>query len=117
MGRRPATDDASTLTPLMFQILVALSQGERHGYAIMQEIEERTAGAFPIGAGSLYRSIRQLVDAGFIAELKQKSSPHPQRRHYRITQAGRKRAGAEARLFTDIADWARDARLLRPRGT
>jgi DNA-binding PadR family transcriptional regulator len=98
----------------MFQILVALSQGERHGYAIMREIEERTAGAFPIGAGSLYRSIKQLVDAGFITELKQKSSSHPQRRHYRITQAGRERAATEARVFTDIADWARAARLLKP---
>jgi DNA-binding PadR family transcriptional regulator len=98
----------------MFQILVSLSQGERHGYAIMQEIEERTAGAFPIGAGSLYRSIKQLVDAGLIAELEQKVSDHSQRRRYRLTDAGRKRAATEARVFDDIVTWARDAHLLRP---
>jgi DNA-binding PadR family transcriptional regulator len=100
----------------MFQILVALSQRHRHGYAIMREIEKHTAGAFPIGAGSLYRSIKQLVDAGLIAEKKRKSPSHPQRREYRITQVGRKRAAAEARVFTDIAKWAREARLLKPRG-
>lgn len=112
MGRRHATDAASTLTPLMFQILVALSQGERHGYAIMQEIDERTDGAFSIGAGSLYRSIKQLVDAGLLTELKQKASDHSQRRSYRLTAAGRRRAAAEARVFDNIVSWARDAHLL-----
>ena len=115
MGRKHATDDASTLTPLMFQILVALSQGERHGYAIMQEIEERTGGAFTIGAGSLYRSIKQLVDAAFIVEIEGRDPAHPQRRRYQLTQAGRKRAVAEARVFGDIAEWAREARLFKPR--
>lgn len=114
MGRRPSTDQASTLTPLMFQILVALSQGQRHGYAIMQEVEERTGGAFTIGAGSLYRAIKQLVDAGFIAELEPKTADHRQRRHYRLTPAGRRRAAMEARVFADIVEWARDARLFRP---
>jgi DNA-binding PadR family transcriptional regulator len=114
MGRRPSTDQGSTLTPLMFQILVALSQGERHGYAIMQEVEERTGGAFPIGAGSLYRAIKQLVDAGLIAELEAKPDDHRQRRHYRLTKAGKRRAAAEARVFADIVAWARDARLFGP---
>ena len=114
MSRRHATDEASTLTPLMFQILVALSGGGRHGYAIMQEIEERTGGAFAIGAGSLYRSIKQLVNAGLIAELPNEESSHSQRRNYRLTVAGRRRASAEARVFNDIVSWARDAQLLRP---
>lgn len=112
MGRRPSTDERSTLTPLMFQILVALSEDERHGYAIMQEIEERTGGAFAIGAGSLYRSIKQLVDADLIMELDPEPGAHSQRRTYRLTPAGRKRAGDEARIFADIAAWARDAELL-----
>ena len=116
MGRRPATDDASTLTPLMFQILVALSQDERHGYAIMQEIEDRTGGEFTIGAGSLYRSIKQLVDAGLIQALEQKASDHSQRRRYRLTAAGRRRAASEARVFDNIVSWARDAHLLSSDG-
>jgi DNA-binding PadR family transcriptional regulator len=111
MSRRPATDEISTLTPLMFQVLVALSQGERHGYAIMQDIEERTEGAFTVGAGSLYRAIKQLENAGFIAEVERKVTDHPQRRHYRLTRTGRCRAAKEARVFGSIVDWAREAQL------
>jgi DNA-binding PadR family transcriptional regulator len=99
----------------MFQILLGLSDGQRHGYAIMQEIEERTDGAFGIGAGTLYRAIKQLVDAGLIAEVQRKTSEHRQRRYYRLTPAGRRRAAAEARVFDGMVAWARDARLLESR--
>ena len=117
MVRRSGTDETSTLTPLMFQILVALSQGDRHGYAIMQEIEERTGGAFAIGAGTLYRSIKKLVDAGYIAEVQLEAPVHQQRRTYRLTPEGRDRAASEARVFAGIAAWARDAELLDSRGS
>ena len=117
MSGSPSADRTSTLTPLMFQILVALSQGERHGYAIMQEIEERTSGAFRIGAGTLYRSIKKLVDASFIAEVAPEAVVHQQRRTYRLTPSGRERAAAEARVFEGIAAWARDAELLDSRGS
>lgn len=112
MARRPATDERSTLTPLMFQILVALSDEPRHGYAILQQIEERTGGAFTVGAGSLYRSIKQLVDADLIAEVEPKERVHRQRRYYRLTDPGKERAAAEARVLSDVVEWARDARLL-----
>lgn len=117
MAKQPSTDGTSTLTPLMFQILVALSQGERHGYAIMQEIEERTGGAFKIGAGTLYRSIKKLVDADLIIEVTPEVSVHQQRRTYQLMPSGRERAAAEARVFEGIAMWARDAELLDPRGS
>lgn len=113
MARRPSTDERSTLTPLMFQILVALSGDDaRHGYAILQEIEERTRGAFTVGAGSLYRSIKKLVDAGLIAEIEPEDRSHRQRRYYRLTDEGRQRVAAEAEVFRDIVAWARDARVL-----
>lgn len=114
MGRRPSTDEAATLTPLMFQILLAVSEGERHGYAIMQEIEDRTDGAFSIGAGSLYRAVKQLVDAALIAEVNPKKQVHRQRRYYRVTPAGRRRAASEARVFDGMVAWAKDARVLDP---
>lgn len=117
MVRRSSTDETSTLTPLMFQILVALAAGERHGYSIMQEIEERTKGAFSIGAGTLYRSIKKLVDAGYIAEVTPDVREHQQRRIYRLTPSGRDRAAAEAQVFAGIAAWARDAELLDSRGS
>jgi len=117
MARRPTTDDGSTLSPLTFQILLALSEGQRHGYAIMQEIEERTGGAFAIGAGTLYRAIKQLVDGGLIAEIRPKTQLHSQRRYYRLTPAGRRRAASDARVYGDMVTWARDAHLLDLRGT
>lgn len=113
MGRRSSTDEGSTLTPLMFQILVALSDGDRHGYAILQEIELRTGGAFHIGAGTLYRAVKQLVDAGLMAEVDDDSG-HRQRRTYRLTEAGRERAAADARVFRQIAQWADEAPLGEP---
>ncbi len=111
MGRKSNTDPAATLTPLMFQILVALSQGERHGYAIMQEIEERTEGEFSIGAGSLYRSIKQLLRAGFVEDIE-KEHVRSQRRYYKITKIGKQRAAADARVFAEMVAWANDAELL-----
>ncbi len=110
MGRRSSTDEGSTLTPLMFQILIAVSEGDRHGYGILQEIEERTEGAFRIGAGTLYRAIKQLVDAGLMAEVEGEGG-HAQRRTYRITEPGRDRAAADARVFRRIAAWADEASL------
>ena len=115
MGRRSSTDSETTLPPLMFQILVALSEGDRHGYAIMQEIEQRTDGAFRIGAGTLYRAIKQLVDAGLISETEGGPEGHSQRRTYRLTTEGRDRAAADARVFREIAAWADEARLDSPR--
>ena len=112
MPRQRSTSETATLTPLMFQILIAVSGGERHGYAIMQEIEERTDGAFRIGAGSLYRAIRQLVDAEFIVEATPQPQVHRQRRYYRLTPMGRIRAAAEARVFHGIVAWAQDSGVL-----
>ena len=110
MGRRSSTDTGSPLTPLMFQILVALSEGDRHGYGILQEIEDRTDGAFRVGAGTLYRSIKQLVRAGLMAEVEGDDG-HSQRRTYRLTEAGRRRAASDARVFRQIAEWADEAAL------
>ena len=108
MGRRSSTAAGSTLTPLMFQILIAVSEGDRHGYAISQVIDERTQGAFSIGAGTLYRAIKQLVDAELMSEIESDGG-HQQRRTYRITAAGRERAAADAQVFRDIAAWAEEA--------
>ena len=112
MARQRSTSETARLTPLMFQILIAVSEGERHGYSIMQEIEARTGGAFRIGAGSLYRAISQLVDAEFIVEATPQPQVHRQRRYYRLTSMGRSRATAEARVFHGIVAWAQDTGVL-----
>ncbi len=96
----------------MLQILLALGEGERHGYAIMQEIERRTGATTEIGAGTLYRSVKQLLDAGFIVEVTPRKIVHRQRRYYGITRAGRRRAVIEAQRLSDMVDWAQATDLL-----
>jgi len=106
-----ATD--GELTSAMFHILLTLAEGERHGYAVMQEIERRTDGAVELGPGTLYRSIKQLVDRGLIAETTSEPSAGKQRRSYALTENGRRRAKMEAKRLQGLVEWAEAARLLQ----
>lgn len=103
------------LTPAVFHILLALADGERHGYAIMQEVEETTEGRVAMGPGTLYGSIKRLLRAGLIEESDERPDPaidDRRRRYYRLTELGRRVAEAEAaRLEETVAD-ARAKRLL-----
>ena len=110
--RSVATAESGELTPAMFHILLTLAEGDRHGYAIMQEIEQRTGGAVELGPGTLYRSIRQLVSRGLIAEIESEPTAVKQRRSYRLTADGKHRAEMEARRLRDLVKWAAAARLL-----
>ena len=116
MARRSASSRESILTPATFHILLALAEGEHHGYAIMQEVEKRTGGALELGPGTLYRSIKLLLAEGLIAEVKSRSSGGAQRRFYRLTTVGRRRAAVEAQRLRNLVSWAESADLLG-RGT
>lgn len=101
-----------------FHILVALADDDRHGYAIMQDIAERTGGSLRIGAGTLYRSIQRMLEQGLIAELRHRPAPEEddeRRRYYRITPFGTAVAKAEARRLAQMLRLAR-ARGLAPEG-
>jgi DNA-binding PadR family transcriptional regulator len=102
-------------TPAQFSILVALAQGEMHGYAIMKESAD-AATAPSLGPATLYRSIRQLLDAGLIAEAGDRMDPQAgddqRRRYYRLTPSGRDVAQAEAARLADLVDRARRGGLL-----
>lgn len=101
-----------------FHILVALADDDRHGYAIMQDIAERTGGSLRIGAGTLYRSIQRMLEQGLIAELRHRPAPEEddeRRRYYRITPFGTAVAKAEARRLAQMLRLAR-ARGLAPVG-
>lgn len=90
--------DHLPLTPAVLNILLSLADAERHGYAIMQEVEDRTAGQVRLGPGTLYRSIRQLLDGGLISESDERPDPaldDQRRRYYRLTGLGRRVASAE----------------------
>ena len=90
------------LTPAVFHILLALADGERHGYSIMQEIAAQTQGKFRIGPTTLYRSIKQMLEAGLIVETDDRPDPaldDERRRYYRLTTFGKRVALAEIQRF------------------
>lgn len=112
----PGSSPDGALTPTQFHILLALARSPRHGYGIMQDIEDRTEGAVEVGPGTLYRSIKQLLQRGLIREVEGEAVPDPsagpQRRSYFLTDAGRLRAAEEARRLREVLGWATDALAL-----
>lgn len=97
------------LTPAQFHILLALAEGKRHGYAIMQEVEHRTNGAVELGPGTLYRSIKQLLGRGLIVEVEPDPDANQPRRPYALSPQGRLRAADEAQRLRTLVQWADDA--------
>lgn len=109
-----AIEDHLPLTPLAFEILLALAPGERHGYAIMQAVEERAGGSVSLHAGTLYRALARLVDAGLLEELDEAPEPDTdaRRRYYRLTGLGERVARAEATRLESQVGSARAYGLL-----
>ena len=103
--------DVSTLLPLptaVFHILVSLAGSDAHGYAIMQEVSVR-AGV-KLGPGTLYTTIRRLLDQGLVTELRRSPDPaedDPRRRYYRLTPYGRAAVKAETARLADLVRQAR----------
>ena len=96
------------LAPAVLHILIALGEGDRHGYAIMQEVSERTAGKVRMSPGTLYGSIRKMLDEGLIEELFHRGGQDDERRrYYRVTRFGRAVAAAEAERLTALLHHAR----------
>ena len=107
------------LTPAVFHILLALAGGERHGYGIMQEIARATDGQMQIGPGTLYRSIKQMLAAGLIAESDERPDPaldDERRRYYRLAPFGWRVAQAEAERLARLVRAARARQLLTEAG-
>ena len=100
------------LPPATFHILLALADEDRHGYAIIQDVEARTDGELRLSAGTLYRSIQRMLEDGLIVETDERPSPEDddeRRRYYRITPLGTSVAKAEARRLTQLVRMARAA--------
>jgi DNA-binding PadR family transcriptional regulator len=118
---RSSDFDASSLLPLptaAFHILVALADGDRHGYAIMQDVAAGTGGRLKLNPGTLYTTIRRLLDQGLVIELDERPDPEDddeRRRYYRLTDMGREVAMAEAARLQQSLAFARQAGLVPKR--
>ena len=108
-------DELLPLPAATLHILLALADGERHGYAIIQDVEARTDGELRISAGTLYRSIARMVEQGLIVEVAKRRTrgEDERRRYYRVTPFGTAVTRAEVRRLEQFVRMAR-ARGVRP---
>ena len=112
-SRRP--DPQAPLSAQVFQILLSLIDADMHGYALIQDIRDRTRGEVSLTASTLYAATKRLLAAGWIDEVDYDSPPpdhDDRRRYYRISPAGRAAARAEALRLERLTSMARDKRLL-----
>ena len=118
MTTDPTPDDLLPLPPATLHILLAVAENERHGYAIMQDVEARTDGELRISAGTLYRAVARMVEQGLISEVERRRTraDDERRRYYRITPFGLAVARAEVRRLMQMVRHAQ-ARGLSPRAT
>ena len=103
-------EDLLPLLPATFHILMAVAEEDRHGYAIIQDVERRTHGEVRLSAGTLYRSIQRMLEQGLIVETQERPAPEEddeRRRYYRITPLGESVARAETRRLTELVRLAR----------
>jgi DNA-binding PadR family transcriptional regulator len=104
------TDAFLPLTPAMFQVLVALADGDKHGYAIIKEVRRRTGNKVQLGAGTLYAIVKRLLEDELISECDERPDPaldDERRRYYRMTPDGRAVALAEAKRLEEVLEQAK----------
>jgi DNA-binding PadR family transcriptional regulator len=103
------------LTPPVFHILLALADGERHGYAIMRDVASQTNGSLQMGPGTLYGCLKRMLAAGLVEEADERPDPaidDERRRYYRMTRLGRESLRAEAQRLADAVAAAKMKRIL-----
>jgi DNA-binding PadR family transcriptional regulator len=111
-----AAEHQAVLSPAMFHVLLALADGEKHGYAILKEVKRRTGGKVQLSAGTLYGIIKRLNGEDWIVESKDRPAAgfdDERRRYYRLTELGRRIAVAEARRMEELLAMARHKKLFR----
>lgn len=119
-SKQPAeagADGFLPLSPMAFHILLALLDGERHGYGLMQDVELRTKGAVRLGAGTLYGALKRMLKDRLVEESGESVDPvlsDERRRYYRITTLGSAVVRADARRLAQLVRFARSKRLLGP---
>ena len=117
MGKKKPIESHLPLTPAVFHVLLALADGEKHGYVISKEIARRTNNEVRLSAGTLYGIIKRLLEDGFIEESDERpdfSLDDERRRYYRLTKQGVALAEAEAERMERVLAMARAKRVLGP---
>ena len=111
---KPPADSVLPLSPAVFHILLALADEDRHGYAIMRDVEERTGGVVRIGPGMLYGSIKWLLADGYLEESprRPRAGDDERRRYYHLSTSGRDLLKAEAARLEAAVGLARALRVL-----
>jgi DNA-binding PadR family transcriptional regulator len=100
------------MTPLTFEILLALADDRRHGYGIIKEIEERVGVADAPSTGALYLALRRMLGDELIEEVEAVEDADQRRRYYRLTAKGRDHAEAESLRLSQLVASAREKKLL-----
>jgi len=123
MGKRTTSEGGTRepesflpLTPAVFHILVALGNGESHGYAIMQNVLMRTSGTVRLSAGTLYGAVSRLLNDGLIVESEERPDPEmddTRRRYYRLTDLGSRVLAAEVHRLSDLIRVARSTKAIQ----
>jgi DNA-binding PadR family transcriptional regulator len=114
----PQKDEAAAFLPLtamVLHILLALADGDKHGYAIIKEVRQRTDGDVELGASSLYAVLKRLLADGLVLETDERPDPaldDERRRYYRLTPLGRSVAVAEMKRLESLLRQGRAKRLL-----
>jgi DNA-binding PadR family transcriptional regulator len=111
---RPEPSDFLPLTPAIAHILLALADEDRHGYAIMQEVERITDGAVRMGPGTLYGTLKRMIASGLIEEAEERPDPaldDERRRYYMATPLGRAVLAAETERMARLVGAARAKRI------
>src|SRR5687768_2678293 len=114
IGDEESVEALLPLPPATFHILLAVAGEERHGYAIIQDVEASTNGELRLSAGTLYRSIARMVEQGLITEVARRRTPEEdeRRRYYRILPFGKDVALAEMARLTQLVRIARASGLI-----
>ena len=123
MGKRTTSEGGTRepesflpLTPAVFHILVALGNGESHGYAIMQNVLMRTSGTVRLSAGTLYGAVSRLLNDGLIVESEERPDPEmddTRRRYYRLSDMGGRVLAAEIHRLSDLIRAARATKAVQ----
>ena len=117
-GSSQGPEEFLPLTPAVFHILLALVASERHGYAIMSDVAENTDGQIKLGPGTLYGTIKRLLESELIEESAERPDPSlddERRRYYRLTELGRRVIQAEVQRYSRMVKVARSSGLLASR--